>query len=356
MRLFLALVRTIHAWSGAALSLLLIVLGLTGSALVWKTDWLRLTVPQANLMVQPTPQVLAVAAEAAEKTYGEHVHHIVFASPHLGLHQVFLHGERYAYLAGDGHTVAVWRGTGRLEEWVYELHHFLLAGDNGMRLAGYAALAAAALVLTGLVVWAPVWRSSRLRFWPRSARRGDLLSTHRNLGLVFAIPVFVFCLTGGAMIFFKTTQSLLNKAFPGPAPEEFFPPADPGKIDWVKALTNAQAAFPKATLRVAIWPQFSSSPAEIRMKQPGEWTPDGATKVLIDPVNSQVLGVVDAQTLSRGRRLNGAIYPLHTAYVGGRAYDALAFASGLAMAALGALGLWSFIIKPRRRSRTAKST
>ncbi len=353
MRLILAVIRTIHAWAGAALSLLLIVLGLTGALLVFKNDWIRLTVPEARAAVSPTPQMLGAAAEAAERSFGEHVHHIVFASQNLGVHQVFLHGERYAYLAGDGKTLAVWQGAGRPEEWVYELHHFLLAGDTGMRVAGFAALAAALLALTGLIVWTPAWRASRLRLWPRSARRGDLLATHRNIGLIFAIPILVFCLTGAGMIFYKTTATWLDKAFPGAEADNFFPPADPGKIDWPKALAGAQAAFPKARLRVAVWPAFAASPAEIRMKQPGEWTPDGQTKVLIDPFNSQVLGVIDPLKAGRGQQLNGAIYPIHTAAVGGRFYDAAAFLSGLAMAGLGVLGLWSFIVKPRRQKRSA---
>ena len=36
----IGVLRTIHAWAGAILSLLLIVLGLTGSLLVFENDWI----------------------------------------------------------------------------------------------------------------------------------------------------------------------------------------------------------------------------------------------------------------------------------------------------------------------------
>lgn len=349
MRTLFALVRTIHAWAGAALSLVLIVLGLSGAALVFKADFIRASVPAARAQADTSPAALGAAAEAIEKTFGEHLHHVVFAGQGLGVNQVYLHGETYAYVAMNGDVAARWHGVGRPEEWVYELHHFLLSGDNGMKLAGFCALMAALLAITGLIAWLPFWRATRLRLWPKAARRGELTAAHRNIGLIFAIPVFVFCLTGGAIIFYKTSTQWLVKAFPGAEPEEFFPPANPGKIDWVKALSAAQAVYPKATIRAAVWPQFPAAAAEIRLKQPGEWTPDGATKVIIDPATSTVLGSVDALTVGKGYQLENGLYPVHAAKVGGRLYDAVAFLSGLALATLGVFGLWSFIIKPRKR-------
>lgn len=351
----MALIRTLHAWAGALLSLILIVLGLTGALLVVKDDWLRLTLPQARAAVQTTPQALGAAVDTLEAAHPGHIHHLVFSGPELGIHQVFFHGESYGYAAADGRLIAQWTGTGRLEEWVYELHHFLLAGDTGMRVAGAAGLAAAVLVITGLIIWFPAWRSFGFRWWPASARRRDLIAVHRNLGAVFALPLFVFCLTGGAIIFFQTTHAWLVRLLPGAEAEEFFPPVDPGDIDWPKALAGAQAAFPKATLRLVIWPEGPWAPAVVRLKQPGEWAPNGHTSVMIDPSTSRVIGVVDPQALGRGQRLNDAVHPIHAARIGGRLYDLATFLSGLALAGLGGIGLWSFLIKPRGKRGSATS-
>lgn len=345
----MGVVRTIHAWVGALLSLILIIVGLTGAALVFKGDYLRATIPEAAAKVAPTPQALGAAADVIEHIHHGELRYLIFAGPNLGVHQAVFTENRTAYAAADGRIVTEWTGTGRPEVWLYELHHFLLAGDKGMRVVGLSGLVAVFLALTGLIVWAPWWKRTSLRVWPRSARRPDLIAAHRNIGLVFAIPIIVFCLTGSGLIFYQTTQALLVKWLPGAVPEEFFPPTDLGEIDWPKALTAAQAEFPDAQIRVALWPEGPWAPAVVRLKQPGEWTPDGRTTVLIDPSTSRVTGVVDPQKLGRGLRLNNALYPVHVAAVGGRIVDGITALSGLALAAMGALGLWAFVIKPRRR-------
>ena len=44
----------------------------------------------------------------------------------------------------------------------------------------------------------------------------------------------------------------------------------------------------------------------------------------------------------------GYLPPIHAASMGGRLYDLVVFLGGLALAALGGLGLWSFLIQQRR--------
>lgn len=341
--------RTVHAWAGAILALILIVLGLTGALLVFKADFVRLTVPEARETAAASPRVLGEAAEALEHTLHGELRYVVFADQRLGVHQAVYTQDRYAYANRAGEVIAAWRGRGRPEAFVYELHHFLLAGDRGMQVVGWSGNIAAALALVGLIIWLPVWKTFSLRLWPRGARRGELLPTHRNVGVLFALPVMLFCLTGSGLIFYQTAESFIVRLAPGPAPEEFFPPSDPGDVDWPAAISAAQARFPEAQVRVAFWPSGARSPARIQLRQPEEWRPDGRTQVLIDPATSQVRGVIDPQALGWGYRLNDALYPIHTAAVGGRLYDAVTFLTGLALAALGGFGLWSFLLKPRRR-------
>jgi uncharacterized iron-regulated membrane protein len=100
---------------------------------------------------------------------------------------------------------------------------------------------------------------------------------------------------------------------------------------------------------MAVWPAEPGDAASVRLRRPAEWHANGRTRVRIDPESSAVLVVEDAQSLGLGQRMANAVYPIHAAQVGGRAYDALTFASGLALAALGSLGLWSFLLKPRGR-------
>nr|QQZ51734.1 PepSY domain-containing protein [Phenylobacterium glaciei] len=55
----MGLIRTLHAWAGAILALILVILGLTGSLLVLREDWVKLTVPEARMVVTPSPRCWA---------------------------------------------------------------------------------------------------------------------------------------------------------------------------------------------------------------------------------------------------------------------------------------------------------
>ena len=341
----IGVLRTIHAWAGAILSLLLIVLGLTGSLLVFENDWIALQHPEARTGFAATPAALGAAAERLEADHAD-MRTVDFGGPHLGSHKLYLAKKDFGVAAPDGATLDRWTGPARVEAFVFDLHHHLLAGETGEIVGGVAALAAVLLVLTGLVVWVPAWRATRLRLWPKSKRRADLVSSHRNLGLITAVPILVFCLTGAGMVFNDQARALLAPNAPEPPPP---PVVGTGDINWPAALLAAQARFPDATLRMASWPAGPGKPASIRLKQPGEWHPNGRTTILIDPATSGIVRATDAQTLTRGERAVHAIYPLHAGSVGGWLYEWVTVLSGLALAALGGVGTWSFLIKPRRK-------
>ncbi|MDO8378485.1 PepSY domain-containing protein [Phenylobacterium sp.] len=342
----MGLIRTLHAWAGAILALVLVVLGLSGSLLVLREDWVKLTVPQARAAVSPTAAVLGAAAEAVEAE--GRPRSMMFAGPHLGVHRLTYPKDGMAYAAADGAILARWTDTERVEQWVFQLHHRLLAGESGEMVVGVSGLAGAVLCLTGVIVWFPAWRSFAGSVWPRSTARRDLVSSHRDLGILMAVPVLILCLTGGMIIFSETSKALLSAVAPGGVEAPRPPLAGEGDIDWPVALAGAQAAFPQATLRLASWPAKPGAPAAIRMKQPAEWHPNGRTLVYIDPSTSRVIGAVDAQAFGPGARLQNVVFPIHAGSVGGRLYDLVVFLGGLALAALGGLGLWSFLVQQRR--------
>jgi len=346
----MGVLRTVHAWAGAILSLLLLVLGLTGTLLVFEDDWLRLTIPEARAEFLPDAARLGTIAERLEAGHDD-LRSVNFAGG-IGVQRLYLQGHRYGYADQAGRTLTTWHGAARPEAFVFDLHHELMAGTTGAVISGIAALAAVLLVLTGLVVWAPAWRATRLRIWPRSGRRGDMVSSHRNLGLMTALPVLVFCLTGAGLVFHDQARAILAQGAPPPPGP---PVVGSGDIDWPAALAAAQARFPTATLRMAGWPSAPGKPASIRMKQPGEWHPNGRTTILIDPATSRAVQVTDAQKLQSGLRAINAIYPLHAASIGGWPYRILTALSGLALALLGGVGTWSFLVKPRRKRRAART-
>ena len=59
------LVRLAHRWTGGLIGLLLFVLGLTGTVLVFKDDWLRAVVPHAAEARVSDPRLIGAALDQA---------------------------------------------------------------------------------------------------------------------------------------------------------------------------------------------------------------------------------------------------------------------------------------------------
>lgn len=344
--------RQVHAWTGFALSLVVAVIALSGAALVFKAEWLKLTVPGAARAVQPDLLASAAAAGAAERAFGgAAVRSVVLASPDFGLHQVYLRDEGGAYLdPRDGRVVQRWRKNGRVVDWLFDLHHHLLSGKTGTKISGWIGVAAALMVLTGLVVWAPASRSFRGLVAPRSLKRASLLAAHRDLGLMAAPVILILTLSGAAVALPETAKPLLGAA--GGAKTPTVPPRaeNSAGVDWPRAVSAAQGRFPAAQLRVLVWPGTAEAPAEVRLRQPEEWHANGRT-VVWTSAEGALLGADDAQKQAAGARLFNSFWPVHASRVGGLLWKLITFLAGLSLAALSLYGAESF----RRRLSTRGS-
>lgn len=338
----LSVLRKVHAWAGLGLALLLAVQALSGALLVFKPEWLRLTQAGAAAPVVSDPAALAEAGRAAERIFGaESIGSIVFAGPEIGLHQVYLEDGGGAYLDASGALVRRWEPNGRAVDWLFDLHHHLLNGETGEKVAGAAGLLAAVLILTGLIVWAPAWRSFRWSVVPVRDKRAAWLSAHRDLGVLVAPVALALTLTGAALALPELARPaagfLTGGATAAPKPPSPSADAFPSAVDWSAALAAAQARFPDATVRIAVWPRAPGAPVQIRLRQPAEWHANGRTAVWLAP-SGAVLQVVDAQGVGADQRLLDAAWPLHAAKVGGPLWKVSAFLSGLGLAALSVWG------------------
>lgn len=350
--------RTAHGWAGAVLSALIAVLGASGALLVLKKDYLRLAIPQARESASLAPADLGPVLDQIEARFAdEGLRYVALGDDSFGLHKVVFADGGAAYVDGAGEPVARWPKNGRVEDWLFDLHHYLLMGDAGKLIAGAAGIAALVLVVTGLVIVWPSLRRFAWRLWPRSGARRDLLAQHRDLGLIFAAPMLVLTFTGVAMIYSGPVKSALyavTASAPSPAPER--PAVGQGDIDWAAALAAARTAYPGAAPRITSWPVEPGAPASLRLRQPAEWHQNGRTYLYIDPATSALIGVSDAQRLSAGDRAFNALYPLHAAGVGGRAYDAVSFLTGIVLAVLGCIGAWTFVLRLRDQRRNDQAS
>ncbi|TCP34225.1 PepSY-associated TM helix domain-containing protein [Sphingomonas sp. BK235] len=348
----------LHRWVGALVGALLALLGSTGALLVWRDSltW----VPHAGDAPLRDPALVArLLAAAARST--RPVDRITLAGDGLGVHQLVYADGGGAYVSQTGAVVARWDGAWqRPELFVFDLHHRLLLGEAGEIANGVAALVGLFFVVSGVLLW---WRSRarfRPRLWPARMSAGAIVHHHRDLGVLTAPLLALSLLTGAAMALPAVERTLLA---PFGTPERPRPPHVPAAVpgaaaqDYGALLAQAAARFPGAALRRVQWPRRAGAPLVLRLRQPGEWTPNGRTFLYADPATRRIVGAQDPLRGGGYGRAREKLYPLHAAKVGGWAWKLAITASGIALALLGSLavyGFWSTRAKAaavRRRRR-----
>ena len=208
----------IHLWSGVILAAYAIVIGLTGSALVFKDELLRKLEPTLYHVLPVARQTTMDAT--VHRIEDSHAGWIAFAlrdfdkptqatellmraatggptpnyrvvsfNPYTG--EILLDRLRYAGLPG----------------LLSNLHVYLLSGETGLLISGWMALGLLLLCLSGLVLWWPGvqrWVSA-LVFHRRSSWRRTNFDLHTVIGFWMSAGFILVIITG------------LDFAFPGPS-------------------------------------------------------------------------------------------------------------------------------------------
>lgn len=353
----IALLTTLHRWVGLALAAVLLVVSVSGVLLLARAPYYRwrhpsFAAPLSQADAAARPLVLARIAE----TFGSQVRTIKVPQPGMRVFQVWLADGSEAFVDAQSATVIDrWRPTDRLPALLFDLHAHLMAGHRGEIVNGLVAvLGVAFLVLGGLLVWWPRRATMRVRaVWPRSWAPGPLLRSHAATGVITALPLLLFLLTGAGLALAEIVLPALSRALDaGPAPAA--PPhvsADGrARVPWQVVLTSIDGAFAAQApgsssaqhLVFIAPPPSASAPIVARVRLPGEWHPNGRSTVAVDPYTGQVLQAVDARTLGLGTRLGHLLYPLHAARIGGAAswpLVALAIAATIGLCVLSLSGL-----------------
>lgn len=340
-------IQLLHRWTGGLIGLLLAVLGLSGAILVHKSAWIMLPHaddPQVQDVTHLSTTIMRLTADPTVRPDS-----ILFASSDFGLHRLRFGKDAGAYTDQTGTIVTRWDSKwDRVELWLFDVHHYLLAGQTGSTVAGVLALIGIGFVATGAILWWPLRKTFTFRPWPARMSRPAIVRQHRDLGIVIAPLLFLSLLTG-AMMTLRPVAMLLLSPWSSPSAMEMAsakPDAKSGPLadrpDWLSMLTQARRHFPTAEFRLLALPGKPGDLISLRMKQPQEWLPNGRTMLWFAPEDGRLVEARDALTLPTGLRINNSIYPLHAAKVGGLPYSLVMTASGLSLATLGSLSVWAF--------------
>ena len=341
--------RSLHAWGGVTLALLMLLVSVTGTLLVWKQEYVRLTIPAARVAFTPTPEALARIAASVEAQFNrDETYLIEFATKDFPLTKVMLSDDRYAYLDTQGNVVTQWVMNERFEEWLFDLHHRLLLGNRGLIIVGCAAMAMVILLIAGLITFWPLRRGLRQGLLPNSTARPQLLRSHRNIGLIEAVPLLLTLVTGVILAFPDQAQTLLLKPFRTEAYSLDFTDhldrvSGGNSGDWLPAMQRALNTFPDSRIRSAQVPNAFSPYRIIGLQQAGELHPLGLSKVYIIADEGLMDIRIDSQAQHLSERIFNTSYPLHTGRFDNLFYKLLLTLSGLLITTVSAMGLVSFI-------------
>jgi len=334
------------------MGLWLAALGASGTLLLYEDAWLRATVPQADELVVKDVAQASAGLERLLAHESRQLSSIIFPTDSLGLFRLSFEEGAGAYADQSGTIVVRWASKWeRIELWLFDLHHHLFMGDTGTIVAGALALIGLGFVITGLLLWWRTRKTFALRLLPARFSRLHIMRHHRDLGAVTAPLLLVALLTGAMLTLRPVTDFLLSPLSPpGTIADSLAPPQAEGgpsdaPFDWHTALQTVHSAYPEAELRTISLATREDQLVRIRVRQPGEWLPNGRTVFWFNPADSRLVEARDARALPLATRAFNLLYPIHASTVGGIVYKAAMTAAGLSLTLLGTLalfGFWSF--------------
>ena len=360
----------IHLWVGLVAGLHIVLLGLSGSALVFRadierwqvSDWLTVQLQDKRFSLDE-----AVAHALREYPERELSKVVVPATAHESIEVVLQLRNPPTLKAADLISIYVdpyslrilgeRRRAAGIMWYLQDFHYALLAGELGLKINGIAALALLALALSGPVLWWPGldrWRSAlHIRRQPAAARWRDI---HGVSGIISWLAIMLITLTALYFAFRGTATAALTLASGAASvapPAVLHRPATESSRDAPPAfaplsalLQNARQAEPTARFDELRPARTLRRPASISFRLPGDTVP-GRHRMFLDPTTGTVLRVDRFESLDAGGRLFASMAPWHFGSFGGRLTQWLWFVIGLVPTMLLGSGFWLWLRKRR---------
>lgn len=350
--------RTVHAWIGASLALVVILIAATGTALVWKESYVRMVFSQHAQGLEHDVDSLNRVLLAAESAYDVHsIDRILFGDNMLGISRLDLINKHSVYLAADGRVLDEWGPNGRSEDWLLDLHHRLLSGTTGLYVVGITGFAVLSMMLAGLVAFWPKRRHWRVGIVPRHAKRPHLLLSHRNLGIFLILPIVIIHLSGVVLSFPDKARAVLYSTDTESYGARFGDGVDllsgPSENTLLRALERTKSVFPDADITGVSWPNLTEN-IVITLRDSDEWDKRGNSSVHITAFDGLMGLRIDADLLPSGEKAFNAMRTLHNGSYPGWVYDVLLTLSGIGIVYIALISLITFLAA-RLPTRTARA-
>ena len=340
----------LHGYSGVIAGILLIIIGLTGSVLVFSEELDHFLNPQLLHVVPqdervPLGTVLNTVQEARPDLKA---HRVIVPQKSDGVYTVMMESqsEEYTdvYVNPYSGTILGFRPFKQtLGGFLIELHVNLFAGDLGAKVVGLSGLLLLLLSITGVILWSG-WKrlTPGLKVRWKSPSRLVNYDIHKVVGISSLIFLTTLAFTGAAMTFSETADPVIN--WIAPTPPSPNPPtsqlvADTTPITIDEILRNADGALPGAETTKIFPAKTPEAAVNVWKKFPQDAHPYGSSYVYLDQYNGTVLQVENSFKAPLNTQIWNQIYLLHIGTYGGLITRVLYVFTGLTPIVLFITGL-----------------
>jgi uncharacterized iron-regulated membrane protein len=349
------LLLVVHRWVALVASVLILVVAVTGSALVFEGAmdrglhprlW-RVTPAERRVSIDSMITSAKAAASGAVVT--------VITLPPLddraalvqaGPNQIFVNPFTGAVQARRSGTE--WNAT--LPRRIHALHVSLMSGRAGGKIVGAITAIALFLVLSGVILW---WRDKLWRVrWSASWKR-VIFDLHHSLGVIAALVMLIIAASGVIMHYESLSKWIfsLDASPPPAAPTQPAGVAGAVSISSDSAYQVAMRTLPGARATFLVLPLKPDQPFVVAMRFPEDHTPGGRSRVFVDRFTGSALLATSTRQAQIGSRIGNALRSIHTGDLFGKPTEAIWLAAAIILASqalTGAMMWWN-----GRRGRAA---
>ncbi|MEH2064876.1 MAG: PepSY-associated TM helix domain-containing protein [Nostoc sp.] len=334
-------VLTLHRYIGLAVGLIAILVGLTGSLIVFQREinefqlhqQFGTILPKGDAYGNPKWERLSLevildivkaayvkqSEMALQRVYlptkPDDLFNVVISIPSNDWVEVYVNPYTGSILGDSLHPNAVQH----FIQIVYELHTSLKLGNLGLQILGIVGLVMSIVVITGIILW-PGWRNLISGFkikWNAHPKRLNF-DLHKVSGITTAIFLLLTFFTGfawnlgyvdpviRAITFSPSLPELISVAIAGQPP-----------LPLSQQVKTAQLALPDGALRSIDLTTDPKAPLRLRLKLPQEREEYGKSNVYLDQYSGQVLRVDNSLKASLGDKILNSFEPLHYGIFGG---------------------------------------
>ncbi|SFD48122.1 Uncharacterized iron-regulated membrane protein [Bacillus sp. 491mf] len=362
------LVRNVHLCLSMIAGICIVLIGLTGSLLVFDNELNRMIYPDLYKITKGQPVTYQKALQTVASTYQKGEIQRVYTPDDPHSQGIYL----FNLKEGKGtKSVYVDPGTGNINgdlgeksffNQVKEIHYHLLLKDfNGKEIIGIIGFILFFISLSGLYLWWPGIKKWMRGFVIRRSKNTYVkqYDLHKVIGIIAMPFLLAVSLTGALFTYDKTIFGWIGAKTSVMPPKEklIFKSLSGGKLPFDYLLSEAEKAVPQGTITQVRMPAKAKKGkvegvVEIRLSRsydPG----NGNVKIWVDQYSGKVLAKQDPK-VDDGLTYQTWLKPLHTGTFGSSFTKVLYVIGGLTPSMLMFTGIYMWWYKKKKRKLKLK--